>query len=78
MTNITKKIKNTHIDIIADVLQKQNQIAEETDKNLDKAKIKLNNAQRRLNQYLETSSTSCLGFVISIEIAILILVIITV
>lgn len=45
---------------------------------MDKAKVKLSKAQQRLNQYLETSSNPCLGFVIFVEIAILILVIVTV
>lgn len=78
MTNISKKIKIAHSSLIGDVLQNQNKIAEATDKNLDKAKIKLTNAQKRLNQYLETSSNSCLGFIICVEIAILALVIITI
>ena len=78
MTNITKNIKKSHIGLIGDVLQSHNKIAESTEKNMDKAKIKLSNAQRKLNQYLETSSSSCLGFIIFIEIAILILVLITI
>jgi hypothetical protein len=78
MTNITKNIKKAHIGLIGDVLQSQNKIAESTEKKMDKAKIKLSNAQRKLNQYLETSSSSCLGFIIFIEIAILILVLITI
>ena len=85
MTNTVKQIRKTQTNLIGDVISNQNKLAEATGikviyslMQMDKAKVKLDKTKERLSQYLETSSNPCLGFIIFVEIAILILVILTV